>query len=138
MLTGYGILTCIPLLHCRNKIQFNHHQVSVLRLTLRFFSCPLLLCYCLHNVSCCRYNQHIIRGQFCFNRYLACEARGSDNGKSCDSEQKAYEDATYPEVTMVSYIVSGALPAMTIVFVIQFEKLKPALIASLHHLYKWS
>ena len=57
------------------------------------------------------------------NRYLACEASSRDNGKSCDSEQRAYEDAAYPEVTMMSYIVSGALPAMTIIFVIQFEKL---------------
>ena len=72
------------------------------------------------------------------NRYLACEARGTDNGKSCDSEQMAYEDSTYPEVTMISYIVSGALPAMTIVFVVQFEKLKMVFAAYFHHLYKWS
>ena len=57
------------------------------------------------------------------NRYLACEVSSRDNGKSWDSEQRAYVDATNPEVTMVSYIVSGALPAMTIFFVIQFEKL---------------
>ena len=72
------------------------------------------------------------------NRYLACEARGSDNAQSCDFEQMAFEDATYPEVTMVSYIVSVAYPTMTIIFVIKFEKLKKVLAASFRHLYKWS
>ena len=68
------------------------------------------------------------------NRYLACEASGSGSEKSCDSEQRAYKDAAYPQIIMTSFILSGAFPAVTIVYAVQIEKLKTTLAALLKHL----
>ena len=56
--------------------------------------------------------------------YFACEAAGSGASGKCDSEKKAYESLNNVGIAVLAYILLGMLPAVSLLYVVQFGKLK--------------
>ena len=57
-------------------------------------------------------------------KYFACEANGYDFNGTCTSLKMAYEALTYPEIIMTFYILFGAFPAVTLIFIVRLKKSK--------------
>ena len=54
-------------------------------------------------------------------KYFACEAGGIK--QICDSQRKEFESFIHPGVTMVPYILLGALPSVYCTYIVNFNKL---------------
>ena len=58
------------------------------------------------------------------SHYFACEANGSSKSGRCDAERKAFESLNYVELYAMAYILLGLLPAVSLLYVVDFKKLK--------------
>ena len=60
------------------------------------------------------------------NRYFSCEANGYDPERTCDLDKMAYEALSYTGGILHAtlYILLGAFPAVTLVFIVHFKKSK--------------
>ena len=56
--------------------------------------------------------------------YFACEANGYNSNRTCNAEKMAYEALTYPGISMIFYILFGAFPAVTLIFIARLKKPK--------------
>ena len=56
--------------------------------------------------------------------YFACEAAGSGASGKCDSEMKAYESLNIVGIAVLSYILLGMLPVVSLLYVVQFGDLQ--------------
>ena len=54
-------------------------------------------------------------------KYFACEAGGIK--QICDSQRKEFKSFIHPGVTMVPYILLGALPSVYCTYIVNFNKL---------------
>ena len=58
------------------------------------------------------------------SHYFACEANGSSTSGRCDAEMKAFASLNYVELYAMAYILLGLLPAVSLLYVVNFKKVK--------------
>ena len=56
--------------------------------------------------------------------YFACEAAGVSASRDCGSEKKAYQSLNHFGTSILSYVLLGLLPTVSLLYVIQFGELK--------------
>ena len=60
-------------------------------------------------------------------KYFACEANGYNWEQTCNAEKLAYEALSYSGTTITFFILAGAFPAVTLIFVMRLNLKKSRL-----------
>ena len=54
-------------------------------------------------------------------KYFACEANGYNQEQTCNAEKLAYEALSYTGTTITFFILAGAFPAVTLIFIMRLN-----------------
>ena len=58
------------------------------------------------------------------SNFFVCETNGSSTSGKCDAERKVFESLNYVELYAVAYLLLGLLPAVSLLYVVNFKKVK--------------
>ena len=56
--------------------------------------------------------------------YFICESSGISTSGKCESQMKAYESMNNVGLSILAYVLLGLLPAVSLLFVVQFGAVK--------------